>query len=109
MKYSEKYVDLWTKHREAIYNKLLIASTKQSIQLKKTDFESVGDREKSKYSFNLEFKNGVISNFKKGTAVSRDLAKVLLDSEKIRAFIKIGHYKINMDKKFCMWIVKLAN
>jgi len=109
MKSSGKYLDLWTKHRELIYNKLLIASTRQTIQLEKKDFENVGNRVKSKYSFNLEFKDGVIFNDISGTAVARDLAKILLSSEKTKASLQLGHHKINMDRNFCLWIVKLAN
>ncbi len=107
MRTSEKYINIWINKKESIYKKLLISSKKQSIQLKKIDFENVGNRIISEYSFNLEFKNGVVYNDISGTAVARDLAKVLLNSTKINELLKEGCYKINMDRQFCLWINKL--
>ena len=107
MKSSGKYIDLWTNHKEAIIEKLHLADKKQSIQLNKTDFERVGNREKSKYSFNLEFIDGIVSNNIDGTAVARDLARVLLNQLEVEKTLRSGHFKISMDKQFCLWIVKL--
>ncbi|PIQ28423.1 MAG: hypothetical protein COW63_14830 [Bacteroidetes bacterium CG18_big_fil_WC_8_21_14_2_50_41_14] len=45
--------------------KLHLAVIKQSNQLNKTDFERVGNRDKSKHSFNLEFIDGIVSASKK--------------------------------------------
>jgi len=97
-----KYTDLWTKQRIAIKEKLGIATTKQSIQLDSEDFDRVGKR--SSYSFNLEFVNGIVGNNIDGSAVARDLAKVLENSKEIKEILKTGHFKINMDRQFCLWI-----
>lgn len=106
MKTSEKYVDLWTNSKSSIENKLKIVSTnKASIQLRPNDFDNVGDRRS--YSFNLEFINGIVSNNIDGSAVARDLAKVLENSPVIRNIMKSGHYKLRLDKNFCLWIEKL--
>ena len=78
------------------------ATTKQSIQLNSEDFDKVGNR--SNYSFNLEFLNGVVSNNIGGSAVARDLAQVLKSSKEINDILKAGHFKINMDRQFCLWI-----
>jgi len=99
-----KYTDLWTKQRISIKEKLGIATTKQSIQLNSDDFNKVGNR--SSYSFNLEFVNGIVSNNLGGSAVARDLAQVLENSNEIKEILKTGHYKINMDRQFCLWIEK---
>ena len=99
---SGKYTDLWTKQRTSIKDKLGIASIKQFIQMNSQDFNKVGKR--SNYSFNLEFENGIVSNNTGGSAVARDLAKVLESSNEVREILKTGHYKISMNKEFCLWI-----
>lgn len=99
---SGKYTELWTKQKASIQDKLKKAATKQSIQLNSEDFNKVGNRQN--YSFNLEFTNGVVSNNIGGSAVARDLAEVLENSSDIRAILKTEHYKINMDRQFCLWI-----
>jgi hypothetical protein len=107
MSKSEKYIDLWTKHRASIKDKLKNSEVKQSIQLNYEEFKSVGDRKESNYSFNLEFENGSRSNNVDGSAVARDLAKVLVSSTEINEILKTGHFKINMDKRFCLWIQRI--
>ena len=104
MSLSGKYIDLWTKRRASIKDKLNVAAAKQSIQLNYEEFKNVGNRNKSNYSFNLEFKNGIVSNNVDSSAVARDLAKVLENSTEINKILKTGHYKLNMDKRFCLWI-----
>lgn len=99
-----KYTDLWSKQRALIQVKLNNATTKQSIQLNSEDFNKVGNR--SNYAFNLEFLNGIVSNNIDGSAVARDLAKVIEDSKEMREILKTGHFKFNMDRQFCLWIEK---
>lgn len=99
---SGKYNDLWTKQRISIKDKLNNATTKQSIQLNSEDFNKVGNR--NNYSFDLEILNGIVSNNIGGSAVARDLAQVLESSNEIIEILKTGHFKINMDKQFCLKI-----
>lgn len=99
---SGKYTDLWTKQRTSIKDKLNNVIVKQSIQLNSEDFNKAGNR--SDYTFNLEFVNGIVSNNIGGSAVVRDLAQVLENSSEIKEILKTGHYKINMDRQFCVWI-----
>jgi len=101
-----KYIDLWTKKRNRIEEKLKVAAIEQSIQLNYEEFENVGDRAKNNYTFNLEFNNGTVCNNVGGSAVARDLAKVLENSENIRELLKTGHYKFNLDRNFNLWIKK---
>lgn len=101
---SGKYSDLWAKQRSSIHDKLSNATTTQSIQLNSEDFNKVGNR--NNYSFNLEFLNGTVSNNIGGSAVARDLAQVLENSKEIKEILKTGHFKINMDKQFCLWMVR---
>lgn len=101
---SGKYTDLWVKQRATITNKLRSSEIKQSIQLNSEDFNNVGNR--SNYSFNLEYKNGFVNNNISGSAVARDLAKILENSTEIKEILKEKDFKINMDKNFCLWITR---
>ncbi len=95
------YVDLWNQHKPKILSALANASTKQTIELKEEDFQNVGNRKK--YSFNLEFKDGFVSNNIGGSAVARDLARVLENT----SILSTGHYKLNMGIHFILSIQKL--
>jgi hypothetical protein len=97
-----KYLNLWGKYRDLIKDNLKSSFIKQSLQLNSSEFVQVGNR--TSYAFNLEYINGVVVNNIVGSAVARDLAKVLDGSAEIQEIIKIGHYKLNMDKQFCLWI-----
>src|SRR5690606_8564059 len=99
-----KYTDLWVKQRATITNKLRSSEIKQSIKLNSEDFNNVGNR--SNYSFNLEYKNGFVNNNISGSAVARDLAKVLENSTEIKEILKEKDFKINMDKNFCLWVTR---
>lgn len=99
---SGKYIELWTKQRVSLNDKLKNNTIKQSIQLNSKDFNKVGNRKN--YSFNLEFKNGTVINNISGSAVARDLAKVLEASDSIKETLRTGHFKIHMDKHFSLWI-----
>ncbi len=102
---SGKYTGLWAKQLDLIRTKVRIADPKQSIQLNRNEFMSVGNRKD--YSFNLEFHNGAVSNNISGSAVARDLAETLVNSAEIREILITGNFKFNMDKAFCLWIHRM--
>ena len=76
----------------------------QEYQLFKHEFEAIGDRTKSGYSFNLEIKNGDLKNNIGGTAVARDLFEVLKSSETAKELMKDNYFKINLTKNFILKI-----
>lgn len=78
MSIAGKYIDVWNKNRELIKVKLKSSLTKQSIQLNSFEFTNVGNRKS--YTFNLELINRIVNNDIGGSAVARDLAKVLNNS-----------------------------
>jgi len=78
------------------------ASSRISIQLSKDDFKTVGNRQS--YSFNLEFTNGVVANNIGGSAVARDLARVLEKNLRISSLFIGKHVKFRMDDSFTLWI-----
>lgn len=98
------YIDMWVKQKESIKIRLADSSVKQFIQLNSVDFESAGNRKR--YSFNLQYENGKVANNIGGSAVARDLNKVLTSDNDIKILLKVGRYKINLNKAFCLWIQK---
>jgi hypothetical protein len=75
---------------------------KLSIQLSQEDFKKVSKRQS--FSFNLEFSDGIVANDIGGSAVARDLARVLEQNTRIIQKLKGKHLKFNMDKGFTLWI-----
>lgn len=106
MKNKEKYISIWSKYNVKINEKLQTCTIKQFIQLNKKEFELVGNRKSSGYTFNLEIINGVVKDTIRHTAVARDLAKVLLKSIESKKILQSGHYKINLNKDFRLSIFK---
>lgn len=71
------------------------------MTLQKHEFEAIGNREVSSYTFNLELRNGeVIFSTIKGTAVARDLLLVLNENSEVVEWLKDKNVKINMGKSF---------
>lgn len=97
-----KYTALWQSYINQIHRKLTDSNEPQTIQLDKDKFAKVGNRKS--YSFNLEYKNGVVNNNIGGSAVARDLDKVISKSEAIKSILKNGYCKINLDKNFVLHI-----
>jgi len=96
-----KYEDIWSMVIPDI--KDAITSLKATeIQLKKEYFNQVGNRKS--YSFNLEFRDGRIANNIGGSAVARDLARVMQNDLEIKALFKDKYVKIRMDKYFVIHI-----
>ncbi len=100
-----KYTALWQGYLSQIQRKLTDSNEPQTIQLDKAKFTDVGNRKS--YSFNLEYKNGIVNNNIDGSAVARDLDKVISKSEAIKAILKNGYYKINLDREFILHLQKL--
>jgi len=62
------------------------------------EFEKVGIRKS--YSFNLEFLNGALANNISGSAVARDLARVLENDVELKKILNSGYYKFSMGKDY---------
>jgi hypothetical protein len=102
-KTTHKYEDIFKNTLSQIENAIdESVKHKQSIQLSKEDFKLVGGRDS--YSFNLVFLNGIVDNNIGGSAVSRDLARILEQNPKIVQKMKGRCIKFNMDKGFMLWI-----
>lgn len=105
MKDSNIYVPLWQKYRPILVSKMREALVSaQEYPLSKHEFETIGDRTQSGYSFNLEIKNGIVLNNIEGTAVARDLFEVLKNSKSASELLKQHNFKINLNKEFILTI-----
>lgn len=100
-----KYTNLWQGYINHINSSLVQSDKPQLIQLDSKLFFKVGNRKS--YAFNLEYKNGIVSNNIGGSAVARDLDKVISKSQAMKNTLKDGNYKINLDKEFVLHIKKL--
>jgi hypothetical protein len=105
MKDSNIYNLLWEKYRPVIISKMRSAlNISQEYQLSKHEFEAIGDRKISGYTFNLEIENGILKSNIDGTAVARDLFEVLKSSETAKELMKNNYFKINLTTYFTLKI-----
>ena len=108
MKDSHLYINLWKKYLPVF--RILISNSKTSVQtlpLSKLEFQQVGSRDKAGFQFNLEIERGKVSNDISGSAVARDLFKVLSEDLRTKGMIQKANYKLNLDSRFVLNINKL--
>ncbi|MCM1041282.1 MAG: hypothetical protein NC396_02480 [Bacteroides sp.] len=91
------YVKIWEKYLDAIL--CILKKQQGAISLDCSLFEKAGNRPKAGYSFRLDIKDGVVP-IKSGTAVARDLKKVLDESVEFQKVAKGENIIIRLDKKF---------
>jgi hypothetical protein len=96
-----KYVDIWEYVTPKIFEEIKKQDSVE-IHLNESIFRLVGNRKS--YSFNLEFINAEVSNNISGSAVARDLARVLRDNTEFLKHSKGKRIKINMDSYFVLHI-----
>lgn len=95
--FAGKYTGIWTAFLEDIKTAINSGVVKNVIQLDKRLFQQAGNR--SNYSFRLEYSNGKVSNNIAGSAVARDLDKVLEDNN-----IAVRNSIFKMNKEFKLTI-----
>ena len=95
-----KYIDLWTNYLPSIIRVLESPSLKGIVSLTEREFQMVGKR--AKYSFRLDMENGKVANNIGGSAVARDLAKVLNSSSDTMQILRSGSFSFRLDKNFCL-------
>ncbi len=103
-----KYRNLWTKYLPVL-GVLIKNAAKgvQTLQLYKNEFQATGARDLSGYSFNLEIANGKAVNDISGTAVARDLLKVLSENKTSAEILKGRRIKMSMGEAFEVSITSL--
>ena len=100
-----KYSDFWRRLLPRIEEKLTICDQPQQIQLDRETFDQLGDRQN--YSFNIQYSKGRVINNLGGSAVARDLNREIEKAPRIQGILKLGNFKINMDRSFVLWIQKI--
>lgn len=91
------YVQIWQDYLpEILY---AITSTTKTMKLNRSLFESVGNRKKSGYTFRLEIFDGIVPR-KKGSAVARDLKKVLDKSIEFKTLANKKSITISLNTNF---------
>jgi hypothetical protein len=104
------YFPLWQKYKPIIVGKMKFATeTYQEYQLSKHEFEVIGDRPLSGYTFNLEISKGIVVNDIGGTAVARDLFEILKTSETAKTLMIKNYFKINLNKDFKLIIQTIVS
>ena len=110
MKDSKLYFSLWRKYLQVIVLQVKNSNTgAKSIRLYKSDFEALGNRLVSDYTFNLEIKNGKVTNNISGTAVARDLYEILISNPNSKKILASGHFKFSLDKNYVLNISSLGS
>lgn len=95
----EKYISFWRKYLPVIRIQLKKSLQQDAVlHLDKIELEATGKRELSGYGFNLEIKNGKVVNDISGTAVARDLFKVLLKDPIVKDFLQGKKVRLSMGK-----------
>lgn len=100
-----KYEDIWKQILPAIQKFLESPESSGSMQLPKEAFTKVGNR--NNYRFNLELQNAAAINNIKGSAVARDLERVINSNKKLRSLLQGKTVKFNMDGFFTFYLRKL--
>lgn len=98
---SHLYEAIWQKHMPEILLELA-KSRPSAISLNASDFHKAGDRKR--YVFKLDLEKNTVTNNIKGSAVARDLLRVLQCNEKFIEFAQSRHLVFRMDKDFKLHI-----
>lgn len=93
----ELYVEIWKHYLPAILS--AIKCKQETMKIGCSLFESVGNRKKSGYSFRLDIVNCIIPQ-KGGSAVARDLKKVLDESSDFKKLANKKNITIRLNANF---------
>jgi hypothetical protein len=100
------YVHVWNKYLPII--KILMkraATTNQSLDLNRIDFEKAGSGRKAGYKFSIEFKQGKVANVISSSPLATDLAAVLMNDPASKTIMANIDVTISLNPKFQLFIV----
>ncbi len=104
------YYPLWKRYLPVFAIQFKKALTEeQEINFTKSDFHSLGNRNKSDYGFSLELENGKVKNNISGSAVARDLYEILINDPKVKELLQGKHYKLSLGKAYILKITAIDN
>lgn len=93
----ELYVEIWEDYLPIILS--AIKYKQKTMKLGRSLFESVGNRKNSGYSFRLDIADGIVPR-KSGSAVARDLKKVLDESTDFKLLVNRKNITIRLNGNF---------
>ena len=97
--------NIWVKYLPVlriVLKKSLAAD--QQLALNKPDFERAGYKRKTSDKFQLELKDGRLSNVLVNAPVASSLATTLLDDDLVKKLTEGNEFHISMDTKFQLTI-----
>lgn len=95
------YTQIWSKYLPII--KILLkrsASSNQTLELNRIDFERAGSGRKAGYKFLIELHAGRAQNVLSGIPLAKDLADVMLADAGIKEILVKGNYEIALNTRF---------
>lgn len=103
------YTQVWSKYAPII--KILLkksASTDQTLDMNRIDFERAGSGRKAGYKFTIEFRKGRVSNLISSSPLASTLAGILTQDAVIKEVLQRGDYDISLNTKFQLHIKNLT-
>lgn len=97
-----KYIDIWKACLPFIL-KVIYCGKQDNLDLPAKLFWAVGDRAKTGYDFNLEYKEGKQVLSTSGSAVARDMEKILMASSEFISWIRENDVRFEF-KEFILTI-----
>ncbi len=92
------YEGIWRLVLPTIKESLIKGIESNSIPLSKAQFDAAGNRQS--YSFNIQYENGRAVNSLKGSAVARDLDRLIMSNLEIKQLMKSKNIKLKMGTDF---------
>ena len=93
-----KYEVIWKRVIPMIKECLTSGKDFSSMQLTKSQFDAAGNRKS--YSFNIQYQNGKLTNSLEGSAVARDLDRMIIGNAEYKNLLKGKSVKLAMGKDF---------
>lgn len=93
-----KYEVIWKRVIPMIKECLTSGKDFSSMQLTKSQFDAAGNRKS--YSFNIQYQNGKLMNSLDGSAVARDLDRMIIGNAEYKQLLKGKSVKLAMGKDF---------
>lgn len=103
------YTQVWTKYTPII--RILLkksASSEQTLDLNRIDFERAGSGRKAGYKFTIEFRKGRVSNLISSSPLATTLASILTQDAVIKDLLQKNDYDISLNTKFQLHIKNLT-
>lgn len=103
------FTQVWTKYTPII--RILLkksASSDQTLDMNRIDFERAGSGRKAGYKFTIEFRKGRVSNLISSSPLATTLAGILTQDPVIKDLLQKADYDISLNTKFQLHIKNLT-